>query len=304
MIPAGGDGEYYFVWTATDTGKLTITFVNSSAAAGSYDIRISGDMNLSNPWMSETEGATSVSFDVTKGEQVKICLVAQGDTEAATISATGSLTPVQLTQIYMPNQMPFSLELAPGEAKYYLFPSMVNGYTMTVTGNNACVIINGAKCIDWSGEGISVVLSGLDVYYGSAVVAFCNNGDEATTYDITYELIVGTWDNPDEAILGTNYAEIQESTDGYFYCWTATQAGTLTVTMPTTGDWFFVVNNVTDGIYGDGHYSDSEPLVNSEEVIVEAGDEIMITVNTYDPNTWWGAPAGLIEVTLSFTAAE
>ena len=305
QIPAGGDGEYYFVWTATDTGKLTITFVESSVAVGNYDIRISGDMNLSNPWMTDVEGATSVTFDTTKGEQVKICLVAVSDTESGTIKATGSLAPVQITQIYMPGMIPTTLELAAGETQYFLLPNGVVGYTMHMTGDNACIYLNGAKCTDWMGEGkVTVILEGLPAYYGAPLVGFCNNSEETATYTISLELIVGTIDNPEAAAEGVNTAVIEEGSDGYYYKWTATEAGTLTVTMPTTGDWFFVVNNVTDGIYGDGHYSDSDPLVNSEEVIVEAGDEIMITVNTYDPNNWWGAPAGLIEVTLSFTAAE
>jgi len=145
---------------------------------------------------------------------------------------------------------------------------------------------------------VSVILEGMPAYYGSPLVAFYNRGEETATFAISFELIVGIMENPDQAVIGTNTATIEANTDGYYYKWTATEAGTLTVTMPSTGDWFYVVNNITDGTYGDFHYGD----VATEQLTVEAGDEIQIQINTYDPNSW-STPAGTVEWTLSFTAA-
>ena len=109
---------------------------------------------------------------------------------------------------------------------------------------------------------------------------------------------VGSMMNPAALAEGVNNAEIAEGNDqGYFYNWTAPAAGTLVLTMPE-GNWQYVANNLTTYAYGDMQWSDSDPVVNPGYVLVEAGDQIEVIVNNYDPENPFVAPAG----TLSFTA--
>ena len=112
----------------------------------------------------------------------------------------------------------------------------------------------------------------------------------------------GSMDMPAELTIGENTATCAAGGNGYFYTWTAAEAGTLTLIMPSDSDWMFVINNLTASKYGDNQFSDAEPIVNSVEVA--AGDEINIMVNTYDPEDMWNNPAGDIVFTASFVAAE
>ena len=109
---------------------------------------------------------------------------------------------------------------------------------------------------------------------------------------------VGVMNNPADLVIGENSVTLAAGSQGYYYTWTATANGTLTVTI-TGENWFYVINNLTTSVYGDNQWSDSDPVVNPAVITVAAGDEIQIVVNTYDPANEWNAPAG----TIAFTAA-
>ena len=133
------------------------------------------------------------------------------------------------------------------------------------------------------------------------VLAITNSNDyDFENYITIEELVFGTYDNPAELNIGENTAI--GGGNGYFFTWTATEAGTLALEMPTDMGWTFFMNNMTTYVYGDTQWSDSEPVVNTVEVA--AGDEIQIMVNTYDPENPWAAPEANVVFTASFTAAE
>ena len=126
-----------------------------------------------------------------------------------------------------------------------------------------------------------------------------------TTYleEIVTEEVVGTWDNPDTLVLGENVAQIAGGTDPYFYNYTAEQDGILTLAIESSvGGWFYTINNMTAGKYGDE--VTSVDGANPAEIEVTAGDELQIIVNTYDAANPYEAPAGTVTVNASYKTAE
>ena len=131
-----------------------------------------------------------------------------------------------------------------------------------------------------------------------------NTATTNTVFNLGLTYPLGTFDNPDLIEGEGNFTvEVNEDSEGYFLNWIAEEDGTLTVTMVTETNWYFTVNNVTAGIYGDAHWSDDEPLVTTVTIDVTAGDVIEIIVNTYVPENF-AHPAGELTITLEFNAAE
>jgi len=169
-----------------------------------------------------------------------------------------------------------------------------NGMNMVITGTgDFSVIYNGETLTAVDGEVTALVSSPNP----RMPVTFAIVGDGEFTVEFIAPL--GTMDNPDTLVLGSNTATVDEGSQGYYYTWTATEYGKLTITMPE-GNWFYVVNNLTTGKYGDWQYSDNDPVVSSDSVVVKAGDKVQVQVNTYDPANMWTAPAGSLTFTASF----
>lgn len=115
----------------------------------------------------------------------------------------------------------------------------------------------------------------------------------------------GAWNNPAQLVIGENTATVAAgSWGGYMYTWTAEEAGTLSLTMPSDQDWFYVINNTTTGVYGDGQWSDSDPVANPGTIEVAAGDVLSIEVNTYNPEDPYNNPGGTVTFTAAFEAAS
>lgn len=132
-----------------------------------------------------------------------------------------------------------------------------------------------------------------------------NDGAADAEYVIVVTLPVGTIDNPATLVLGENVATVAAGAQGYFYTYTAEQAGTLVLEIATNAaGWTYAVNNLTTYAYGDTQWSDSDPVVNPYEVEVAAGDELQIMVCTYDATNPWNAPAGTVTVNASYKVEE
>lgn len=164
--------------------------------------------------------------------------------------------------------------------------------------------------------GITVMVNGT-VYYpnrmgvieaqlpaGPSEVIFVNDGDEEVTF-VANVAAPTVGDTPDDPIiideLGDFTAEINDKyPQGVYYTYTATEDGTLVITIKTESGWTYTVNNITAGKYGDIRCSDDEELVISEILEVKAGDEIQIVVNTYDPENPWALTVGSVEFSVAY----
>ncbi len=129
---------------------------------------------------------------------------------------------------------------------------------------------------------------------------------------------LGTIDNPELLTLEdpwgmgmlSAYAtkELAAGNNGYWYKVIAPDDGAINVSVNAFDadyndiGWIYLANNVTQGKYGDNHWSDDEPVVYNEQVAVKAGDEVAIFAATYDPRNMFSNPEGNIGVSVSFSA--
>ena len=150
-----------------------------------------------------------------------------------------------------------------------------------------------------NGEEVAYVDGG---WYGPCIFTINNETGNNAVFALELSYSEGHMMNPDMAELGDNVADVKANNyEGYFFNWIAPEDGTLTVTVTSDGGWFFTVQNETKGIYGDDHWCDDDPVVNTETIQVKAGDLIVIVVGVFDPETY-ERPAGQVNVNLQFQA--
>ncbi len=178
-----------------------------------------------------------------------------------------------------------------GETLYY------EGYNLSdmilsMTGSDVTVAHNGAAYTPNGGQiSFSVVAEGRN----PARFAITNTGSETAAYEVVFTHPVGHAENPAALVLGVNTLIQEAGAADYYYTFTAPRAGALTFTFDSSAQWVYAVDNVTQGIYGDTQWSDSDPMMPETTVQVEAGDELVIRVNTYDAANMFEAPAGTVE---------
>lgn len=190
-----------------------------------------------------------------------------------------------------------TIEATAGQTVYC--QSFVGGMIMNITGEGDFkVVYNGTEYASENGTLSTTAISGSMMMPISFTLV---NGDADATYSVSFTAPVGSMDNPDTLAMDYNYADIAAGNQGYYYTWTAAEAGFLTLTMPEDIGWFYTINNMTAGTYGDNQYSDSDPVANPATVEVAAGDQLQIIVNTYDPADMWNNPAAELAIYASFT---
>lgn len=136
---------------------------------------------------------------------------------------------------------------------------------------------------------------------------------------------VGTMDNPEEITLSdpwgmgilSAYAskDLEAGNSGYYYTVTAPGTGAIKVSVGAIDaewnsvPWMYNVNstpadadNHAGYFYGDTHFSDDDPVVDTETVPVNAGDKVVIYATTYNPENMFLAPAGTLNVNVSFAS--
>lgn len=190
-----------------------------------------------------------------------------------------------------------TIEAASGQTIYC--QSFVGGMIMNISGEGEFTVnYNGNTYTSENGTLTTTAISGSMM---SPVTFTLVNGSADATYTVSFAAPVGSMDNPDTLVLDYNYANIAAGSQGYYYTWTAEEAGILTVSMPESNGWTYTINNLTAGTYGDTQWSDSDPVVNPATVEVAAGDQLQIIVNSYDPADMWNNPAAELAIYASFT---
>ncbi len=127
----------------------------------------------------------------------------------------------------------------------------------------------------------------------------------------------GSVDNPELVTLEDLYdigvlnayvtKALEAGNAGYYYKVIAPGDGAINVGVGAFDDdyndigWIFFASNVTQGKYGDNHWSDDEPVCYNEQVPVKAGDEVVVFAATYDPANAYNNPAGNVGVSISFS---
>ncbi len=286
---------YYYNYTAPSAGILTLQIWTAPETEGGKPM-----IRLTNKASGETAELTSaeeaVSIAMLPGDEVQIY--------AAVTNIVGDSLEAQMgifADFYGTEENPivveypgFTAKVPAGQTLYYGGYNM-NGVIFSLKTSNAVVAHNGQE---YSGENItfSIVCQGRD----PGVFAITNPGEEDGTYKVTLSYPLGWMENPAPLVIGTNTLTQQAGAMDYYYSFTTAKAGKLTLTFDETAQWTYCVNNLTQGIYGDTQWSDSDPLVSSTEIAVQKGDQIQIAVNTYDKDNMFENPEGTVVFHASF----
>lgn len=313
VLEAGEFNGYWFSWTAPDKGELTIEM--DPAANWNYQVNnettgVSGDIHLSDD---ETVISTE-TVKVSKGDVIKIMVVTYDPADPWNVPA-GNVTfhasfvgdpGTESNPIWVNNvQVPTTASVAAGETVYYT--GYIHDMTMSIeNAKNAAVTFNG-KTYTADADGTLTVNLPAAAGMGRpmpVVFGITNNTGADASYTMTFAYPAGSQMNPAELVLGENTATVAAgASGGYWFSWTAEQAGTLTIAMDPEANWSYQVNNVTTSVSTDVHRSDDETVVSMEVMEVSAGDEISLMVTTVDPADPWNTPTGTVVFSASFQEA-
>ena len=224
------------------------------------------------PYVVTTDGTTYMVLLEANG----IAFVSTGDVYDATIDGVASTT----------GEYSFKR----GKTDYSPVESVDGIATITLEGSNMVMVCNLAE------EENAVYLQATS---GAGAGAPVGTMDDPEVVTMTENEYTGT--------LGANLsAELAAGSQGYYYRYTAEEAGAVIVGVDCADadwnpvGWMYYVNNSTAGKYGDMHFSDDEEVVYTEIVPVAAGDVIDVFVSTYNPEDMWNNPAGIAYVNFGF----
>lgn len=308
-LEAGNGDGYHFTWTADKAGRVTFTPDTVEPEDAAYDILVTlGETTVR---LSECEDGC-VPVDVSAGDVITIQVVTlpdeNGEYPAAEIAVKASFEESAVAEpelVVLEDGVTYTLTIPAGGA--VRIQADATGKTMDLT------VDGGRMYYDWyvqlgetQGKPVASGIYTTEIAGEVFLATIYNNDTEnpAVLNVTAASRIAGTLEDPLEAVTGENTAQISTGSEGCYYSWIAEKDGVLTVTMDedNTLGWQFFVNNLTAGIYGDTHWSDDEPLVDSESLTVSAGDQIQIWVSTYDPASPSAAPEGEVAFHISFTA--
>ena len=176
------------------------------------------------------------------------------------------------------------------------YATRFGGSNMTVTGAPGFTVTYADQQIT-AADGTVTLPVTVNSPFEPMVFAITGDGE----YHVTFAYPAGHQMNPAALALGQNSAKRETGDTEYYYTWTAIADGKLTITMDKNAQWVYCLNNVTAGTFGETHWSDDETVVTSETIDVKAGDEISLTVNTYDPADMFVSPAGTVTFEAAFT---
>lgn len=202
-----------------------------------------------------------------------------------------------------------TVDVEAGATKWFGYRIMIMpaaAYKITVTGDYGFDVLTadnqpyGQPAVMGQAE-VTVAPNPMGVIYFAVRENWGEN--QTFTYKIEEVALEGSYGSPKELVIGSNTATTDGTWNGYYFEYTATEAGTLTVTMPETG-WTYSLGDGSQHYY-DGDYNEEtgafDLFVPSESVELEEGASVILWVNTYDGNS---NPAGTLDITASWQAGE
>lgn len=299
-----------------ENGVYTITYKN--VGKGTYEYKFAANGAWTDDWGTGAVTESGVTYTATyKGQNSKVVVDEDGSTVTLTldlsaIDSKGNGAKITAT-VSAPVPDPVTYELKDGVMQNITIP--VGGSAIVVvdaTASDMKLNVNGNRAYyDWAidtgrqqfGPGVMGFYE-MDLPAGTkhTLTLINKSADAAQIVDVTASApVAGTEDNPAELVMGENVADVA-AFSAYFYTWTATEDGKLTVSVNTDkcSDWSFqLIGKLVDGTekIGDTNFSDSDPVVSSQTVDVKAGDVYTINVATA---TFGGS--GTIVIDASFVA--
>ena len=287
-IEAGNSQGYFYTFTVPATGTLIL---NISAEIGwTYQINNLTAGKYGDAQRSDSEPVVNpAEIEVSEGDELQI-MVNTYDPADMWNNPAGTIT---LNVNY-----PLGSDLNPDQPTFNWTSSTSSQAAVVVPANTSCYYV--AISTGMWGDTMILTIDGEE--YGPVsgtpwqpcVIELANDTDEAVTKTLVLTYPVGSQMNPDTLNVydvsdewaseadGENIATVEaDSWTGYQYYWTAPVAGELTINVSNgKAGWAYTVNNVTGCKYGDSHYSSDVPAQNSETIMVSAGDEIQVVINS------------------------
>jgi len=302
-LEAGDENGYFYSHTAVNNGVMTLQ-VESITDNVECDIIVTvGEETFK---LSECENGV-LEVNLVAEETILIQVVTipgeDGTYPAAEIKILGQIED-QLGSIVNPimiaGEFPIVTDVLEPEAEVYYSVYGAGGMILSIADPDAYVIIGEDT---WTA--VDGIVSGEVVSANPrepVLIGIGNGGEAAESYTVEFQYKLGTMMNPDSLVLNEINTAVfgENSTDGYWYTWTAEEEGILTLTM-LDSNWMYLINNETASIYGDTQYSDSEEVFVIAETEVAAGDVLTIMVSTYDPAEPFVIPAGELKFDVFFS---
>lgn len=297
-IPEGQDG-YYYSYTAPGAGMVTFQIWTYPEIENvKTDIVIVNETTGKTAalWSQDEDGEAvenpTASVPVNAGDMLTICA------SVTDIFGYSVYTDMEIFGgLYGSEEMPipvmypgFTACVPAGETLYYEGYNL-GGLILSMSGSDVAISHNEVTYTPAGGVvSFSVVAEGRN----PARFAITNTGSGLAEYDVVLAYPAGHVENPAALVLGVNTLTQTAGATDYYYTFTAPRAGAVTFNFDGDAQWVYAVDNVTQGIYGDTQWSDSDPMQPEITVGVEAGDQIVIRVNTYDAANMFENPAGTV----------
>ena len=297
-IPDDLEG-YYYSLTAKTAGMVTFQIWTYPEIENvKTDIQITNETSgkTATLWTEDENGEAvenaTVSVPVNAGDEVTVFV------SVTDIFGYAVYTELEIYgELYGTEELPIIIEypgftayVPAGETLYYEGYNMAD-LILSMIGTDAQIGHNGN--IYTADNGLirfDVVAQGRN----PARFAITNLGSEDAVYEVAFAYPVGHSENPDTLLLGVNTVVCDAGQYDYCYNFKAPRAGTLTLIFDSNAQWVYTVDNLTQGVYGDTQWSDSDPLMSEVTLTVKANDQIQIRVNTYDADNMFESPAGSV----------
>ena len=289
--------DYSFI--ADRDGKLYTT-IKELYCDGAY----CSEVSLSSSVVFRINGVTVYgfqnSYDVKAGDEITVLLNTQfGEAANAILNLSwegfyehpfGTRgNPVIVTYAEMPTE---TVQIPAGTAYWFKFTGFPASAEIHMMGAEGAYVIYGGQTIQ--------VPAGKQLNFNSVrSLQIGNSGTEPASFQLYYELIEGSIDNPRDLVEGKNTVTIDES-DNFYYDFVAEENGTATFTV-SGDDWRFFYT-----LLG----ADGTALVDNEDHQAKRGDAATVTVDMTAGqsivlklgtlSSTWTAPGGTLTVDFSF----
>ncbi len=257
---------YYYNFTAPENGIFT---VNMECAEWTRDVYV--DYADAAMIYSDEEGASPKAQLYVEKDEVVTLFVAPLGWEAAEVSFFTSFAGYEGNPIIVEDSnwdtSAIEYTTPSQEGSLYYSVSAMNPLDVVISGEGLVSVTYGEKYTPVNGVVTIPGVQGMGRMPAVLVV------EGTGVFDMIMTPPYGSMDNPADLPLG-DFTATDVAVEGYFYTWTATCPGTLTVTMKSD-DWTLTLGN-NDMLY-------SADGVNTDSVDVVAGDELMVIIS---PEGW------------------
>jgi len=306
---AEGDTDgYYYTWTAPAEGVATFYFgFNEGLENYVLDIIVTNQNTYAQKSLLN-DGVDNYGMElqvsVAAGDELTIQIVAIEDAEgnyapAATMTWCGNFA------------YPAGSEQNPIIIEWNWDDAYTNATASVTVAAGQTVYFNGQ-------EGMILTVDGVETEQNMGVFSIANSGDAEATYALAMATPVGAYNNPENIELPFEDTNSLAADASYFYIWTATENGTVTLTVTDGAN--ITVDKLT--YVEDSEWPISEQFALAEPEIDEnwnyigwivqdqlvidvvAGQQLKIQVNGLTDWSSWTVPAVDYTLNASFEAEE